>query len=200
MNANVSPRDQEIIEAYSVAKSAGEFARLLGVSIKTTQNYRYRLNLTALPHTGRIPHPRNPEACEMFKSGKTMTEIALALDMSRGQVAGIIGRAGLFKKRVLGQKRSTKPKIKQTNTNGIILRPKFRTEPFKVKISPAPFLGVSLMDRKFGQCAYPDPHNFDKHNPKFCGQPTSGDRPYCPACAQIMYQPPQSRHYAPRPR
>lgn len=198
MNANISLKDLKTIEAYSAAKTAAEFQKLLGVSQKTAWHRREKLGLAPLPHSGRVRHPRADEACELFKAGKQLTEIAAELGMTRGSVAGIVNRAGLFKQRV----KVAKPRgpSKKHSPDRLITRPKFRKESFRRNISAAPFLGVSLLDRAFGQCAYPDPLNFDPREPKYCGQPVFESERYCEACCSVMYRPADARERAPRPR
>lgn len=136
---------------------------------------------------------------EAYNLGLTFTQIGQQFDINKNQAAGILNRAGALKKRVLGQKRSgIKPQNK--NTNNVNPRKKFKAEPFDCKVSAAPFLGVPLLKRRFNQCAYPDPNNFDPRNALYCGQPTYGTMPYCEACMSVMYVPAKARHRAPRPR
>lgn len=197
MTVNITPRDQRVLEARAIAKTVTEFARILGICNKTVQHYYKRYNIEPFPHGGHQRHPRADEVCTLFQAGKSMGEIGIALGMTRGSVAGIIHRAGLFQKRA---PRAPKPfKAKTSNTNRLIKKPKIRATPFRERVPPAPFLGVSLMDRERGQCAFPAVKDFDPRNPLYCGQPTSSG-PYCPACASIMYQPMQARHREPRPR
>jgi hypothetical protein len=198
MNANFDLKEYRVVEAYSAAKSAAEFAQLLGVTQKTAWHWRNRLNLAPIPHSGRIRHKHADQVCELFTAGKQLTEIATELGMTRGQVAGIVNRAGLFKKR----EKVARPRgpSKKHLPDRLITRPKFRKETFRRNISAAPFLGVPLLERKFDQCAYPDPHNFDPREPKYCGQPVFESKRYCEACCSVMYQPPQARTRNPRPR
>lgn len=136
---------------------------------------------------------------DAYNTGLTFSQIGQLFDINKNQAAGILNRAGALKKRVLGQKRSGgKPQNK--NTNRIVIAPKFKAEPFGRKMSAAPFLGVPLLQRKFNQCAYPDPNNFDPRNALYCGQPTYGTLPYCEACMSVMYIPAKARNRAPRPR
>lgn len=198
MNTDISPRSQQVIEARAVAKNATEFARMLNICNKTVWKYYARYNIEPFPHGGHQKHPRADEVCELFKAGKAMSAIAAELGLTRGSVAGILGRAGMFKQRAPRQKKATRPKI--TQWARVTVRPKVRAQPFRERIPPAPFLGVPLLERKFNQCAYPDPTNFDPRNALYCGQPTSGTLPYCEACMAVMYRPAEARERAPRPR
>jgi hypothetical protein len=136
---------------------------------------------------------------EAYNAGLTFSQIGQQFDINKNQAAGILNRAGALKKRVLGRARTgIKPQNK--NTNKINPRKQFRKVPFDARISAAPFLGVSLMERKFDQCAMPDMKCDDPSAMTYCGQPTYGTLPYCGYCAQIIYQPARAVHREPRPR
>lgn len=197
MNANLS-RDQRVIEAYSAAKNNAEFIRLLGVSSKTAWHYRTQLKLDPLPHAGRITHPLADAVREMFLAGKQLTVISEELKMTRGSVAGIVNRSGLFKKRLRVETR--RGPTRKANPDRIIVRPKFRTEAFRKRVSAAPFLGVRIDQLNATTCRNPDPKCDTPSLQTYCGQPVHGALPYCLACAQINYAPPQARNRDPRPR
>jgi hypothetical protein len=198
MNANVSPKDLKTIEAYNAAKTAAEFQKLLGVTQKTAWHRREKLGLAPLPHSGRVRHPRADQVCEMFSAGKQLTEIAAELGMTRGSVAGIVNRAGLFKKRLKVETRLGPSR--KANPDRIIAKPKFRTEAFRKRVSAAPFLGFRLDELTATTCRNPDPKCDTPSLQTYCGQPVYGAFPYCLACAQINYAPPQARNRDPRPR
>lgn len=60
-------------------------------------------------------------------------------------------------------------------------------------VTPPEFLAVDLCQLECGQCHFP---HGDVPEMKFCGQPISQSRPYCPYHCTIAYGPPKSRRAA----
>jgi hypothetical protein len=197
MTANISPRSQQVIEARAVAKNATEFARMLNICNKTVWKYYARYNIEPFPHGGHQKHPRADEVCALFNAGKALSEIASELHLTRGSVAGIIHRAGLFQKRA--PRKPKEQKAKPTRHHGLVM-PKFKAQPFRERIPEVPFLGLSIYQLSAETCRNPDPKCDDPRAMTYCGQPVYGSLPYCAACAAINYMPPQARNRAPRPR
>lgn len=153
--------------------------------------------IAQLSKASKYPEAFRLAVAEAYRSGKSLKDVGMQFDMSKGQVAGILSRAGIFKE-VTRRVPAAPKKPKPIRYHALVL-PKFKSQPFRERVPPAPFLGVSLTDRKPGQCAFPKAQDFDPRTPLYCGQPTSSG-PYCPACASVMYQAPQARNRNPRPR
>lgn len=197
MTINLSPQERRVVEARAIAKNVTEFSEILGICNKTVWRYYERYNLEPFPHGGHRKHPRGDEVCALFKAGKSMGDIGLKLGLTRGSVAGIIGRAGLFQKRM---PRQAKPPKVKTGANRQITTPKFSAQPFRARVTSAPFLGIDLYQLTSQTCKNPDPKCDDPRTMTYCGQLVYGTLPYCAACASINYAPAQARYREARPR
>lgn len=201
MNANLSPRDQQIINAHAIAQTWPEFERI--VSLKHTQAY-YHLKRLGLP----LFHPRsnkpdltarNKEICERYEAGATVTEVAVAMGLTRGQAAGVIERAGLFGTKLQPRRAQGVPRSKAQKPQKP--QPKARNQSvFSAVALSAPRLNLTLDDLTSTTCRNPDPECDNPRDQTYCGQPVFGSLPYCAACARINYMPPQARDREPRPR
>lgn len=198
MNANISSKDQLIIDAYNRGAVAKEIAPLLNVTEKHVHKLWRQLGLPprrAPKHSEELVE----RVIELYKQGKSYAEIGAECGLTRGQAAGILDRRGLLKTRALGRKRGpARPKTNQTNR--IVRLPEFKKVPFGKRISAAPFLGLDLYQLTSKTCRNPDPKCDDPAAMTYCGQPVFGTLPYCAACAQINYRPAEARERAPRPR
>jgi hypothetical protein len=204
MNANVSPRDQQIIEARAASTTRAEFCRLIGLGDNAAWYHVKRLNLQRFGHVKPAPAETTLKVCELFKSGQSVDKIAAQFGYTRGKVAGIINRAGLFKKRVLGRKPKLSPQRK--TRSGGPKSVKFRADPFTERAAVVVPLMVEFLDRDMGrQCAQPystlpEGEPWHPAHIAWCGHPCYGTLPYCLAHSQINYRPAEARNRAPRPR
>jgi hypothetical protein len=146
-------------------------------------------------------HPKRPPefiaaVIKAYNDGMSYSEIGIEFDLTRNQAAGILNRAGVLKKRTKGRKAyPARPK----RGNQIVAPPKFRAVPFEERVAPVEPLNIPFLDRRLDQCSLIAVVT-DPADQTCCGHPTYGSTSWCRAHAQIVFQPYQARHRAPRPR
>lgn len=198
MNTNVSPRDQQIIEAHTAGVPFKDIAEQVFMTMRGVQSVSKRLGL-AKRDGRRRDAATITSIVNAYNDGLTFPEIGDQFGINKNQVAGILNRAGALKKRVLGRKQEA-PKPKTKNTNRTIHEPKFKKVPFGKNVSKAEFLGINIYQLGPDTCRSPDPKCDSPRDMTFCGQPVYGSLPYCEWCAQVNYRPAEARNRAPRPR
>lgn len=168
------------------------------INVSLSESLATAKPIAQLSKPSKYPEAFRLAVAEAYRSGASLKDVGMKFDMSKGQVAGILSRAGIFKE--ITRRVPAAPKKPRPERYHRLVLPKFKSQPFRERVPPAPFLGVSLKDRVDGQqCSFPKPQDFDPRNPRYCGQPTNG-KTYCPACMSILYVPPQARNRNPRPR
>lgn len=190
MTVNTSPHAQKIIEAKALGMSRAEIAEMLNITPKSVSR--------AAPVFGRA-HKYSSDLIQQivdeYVGGDSLAIIQNKHKLTRGQIAGILNRAGGFAKRgkPIGKKRSV-PVVKVKR----IYLPKIKAVPFKPRKAEVVPLNIPFLDRQKDQCAFL--YGDDPRTMTCCGQPAYGSGSWCDAHTQIVFQPYEARHRAPRPR
>lgn len=198
MRTSILERDQQIIEAYQSGVVMKDIAPLLGMQPKGVWKACRRLGLGI-----RKKHKHSDELIDgivaAYQQGKSFGIIMGEFNLSRGQVAGILNRAGVLKDRVPKQPKIAKIRAKTTNKDRIIRPPKFKQVNFTARVAAVESLRIPFLDRKPNQCAWID-ETTDPAAVTCCGHEVYGTGSWCLAHAQIVFVPYQARIREPRPR
>jgi hypothetical protein len=181
--------------ARVVAKSQNEMADLIGMSHGKSVNYWIKkLDLQPFGRAQKWK-PEEIEAIKAdFQNGETLADIATTRNATRNQIAGLLHRAGAFKK---GNERGGKAPRERKAKNIFPIVPKFRKEKIKIRIAPVIPMHIAFLDLQPDDCR--QPYGDDPRTMTFCGH-TKSVGAYCAMHAAINYRKPDERNRNPRPR
>lgn len=195
MTISISSRDQTIINAHASGLLLKDIAPLVNMTTKGVKVACRRLGLEKRPKS-KYSDEFIASIIAAYKGGIPYTKIGETHNLTRGQIAGILRRAGVMEKRPAPKPKVAKPKT--NNTNRLIKEPKFRTVPFKERAAAVVPLNIPFADRKPNQCAYL--YGDDPRTMTCCGHEAYGTMSWCLDHAMIVYRPADARDRAPRPR
>jgi hypothetical protein len=122
---------------------------------------------------------------EEYRGGASLAGVGIKFNLTKGQVAGMLSRAGVFVERP--RRGPTVPKkAKPARTHNFVV-PKFRRDPFKERVAPVAPLNIPFLQRKLDQCAWIEAVT-DPAAQTCCGHPTYGTTSWCEGHAQIVFQ------------
>lgn len=206
MNAQLS-REDVVRAARAAATSQKQMAELIGISHGRAVSYW--INKLGLPKFGvhrKNSHEEIETIKAAFAAGETVGAIAEKHNITRNKVAGIINRAGMFKKR----DRVLNPRIRKGRFKlPFLVEPKFRKEKLKARVAAVTPLHVAFIDMRRDESGYRDfglqrgdcrqAYGDDPRTMTFCGHPVARGS-YCTHHAEINYRKPDERNRNPRPR
>jgi hypothetical protein len=152
--------------------------------------------IAQLGRPSKYPEEFRMAVADFYRRGASLASVGIEFNLTKGQVAGMLSRAGIFKE---AQRRGpAAPKKAKAKRQHALVIPKFNRVPFAERAAVVVPLNIPFLERNRDQCAqlYGD----DPRTMTWCGHPCYGTLPYCLAHSQINYQPPQARNRAPRPR
>ena len=188
-------RPVEFAEARAKATSRAEMARLLGVALNTVDSGLTRYKL---PKFGRFcvhADDFKQRVIAAALSGKSYDAIAKEFDVTRGQVAGFLHRAGVKIARFVKPK---KEKVVRNLGTRITTSIELSPVPFEPRVAPVEPLNILLLDLEWHQCRHP--YGDEPATMTFCGHTAQPGQPYCAAHCAINYRTPEDRTRASRPR
>lgn len=196
MNVQLSPRTVQVINARAVCTSRKQMATMLNMTVESVSKTVSRLGLPGFGH--RTVHKGTrveQQVREFWEENASAKSIAADLNLTRGQVAGILNRAGLFGKRQ--PKKAATPRRRrsaQTNIKGPKCNP-IKFKPRAVSVDP---LHISFASLNADSCRYP----YGDGPFTFCGHVRFAGSSYCEShsflCEQVPT--PHVRAHLPRGR
>lgn len=182
MNAQLSSRQLEIVEARAKAVSRADMAAILGMSLDGIDAAVRRLGLPKFGRSMRWTEAEKIAIAQLRSQDVPFAAIAERFGTTSRAISGVINRLGLCVPRVK-PRHVPKPRTRTT--------PKamdFKCAPFNAREADIVPLHVSLLDLEPSQCRHP----YGDGPFTFCGHPRA-DKSYCTAHMAINYYKPEAR-------
>lgn len=202
MHGTIDTFAERLIAARSIAKTREECAAMVCRSVLTLKYHFKKLGLPHYPRVVRRFHEQETldRVCAMYAAGDSITIIGREMNLTRGQVAGILDRFNMFEKH-RRPKRAAKRQYPSRRKARIPNDPKFKPISFRARVAPVESLNLEFEQLNTGQCRYSTSGD-SAGEYRFCGHPAEDRYPgsYCAAHAAIAYVSPQARNREARPR
>lgn len=150
--------------------------------------------IRALTKPGKYDEAFRQTVANMYRGGATLSKIEHEFNLTRGKVAGILKRAGIFAEISRRQPAKPKPPLRGRR----IHPPKFNCVPFQEQVAEVVPLHLPFPRERLDQCAFM--YGDDPSAMTCCGHPVYGTTSWCEAHLRIVSQPAQPKYREPRPR